>query len=71
MTDPHWASYKVYIFQWLGLWLGLGLGLGKAKVMSRKFTTCKFVFAVIFRPSCSKTLLTSFLVLSAKRAVCF
>ena len=35
---------------------------------SKKFTTCKFASAVIFRPNCSKTLWSSFLVLSAKRA---
>ena len=38
------------------------------KVTSRKFTTCKFASAVIFKLNCSKTLWSSFLVLSAKRA---
>ena len=32
------------------------------------FTTCKFASAIIFRPNCSKTLWSSFLVLSAKSA---
>ena len=43
----------------------------RLKVTSRKFTTCKFASAVIFKSNCSKTLWSSFFVLSAKRADLF
>ena len=42
--------------------------VGRSKVTSRKFTTCKFAPAMIFRLNCSKPLWSCFLVFSAKRA---
>ena len=53
-------------FECLCMYNGPSLGF-----VSRKFTTCKFASAVIFRPNCSKTLWSFFRVLSAKRADLF
>ena len=54
-----------------GFLYGLNFPLLRSKVTSKKFSTCKFASAVIFKPNCSKHLWSSFLVLSAKRAYLF